>query len=111
MATTSARSAAGTANLSSVCAVVHERAPLARCDAKVPVRALHVLAGVFLRTSGSPAQHLGDQVFEACRRYLVVRVIDQGIGVEPRVGHHTVDEVVYDGRDAIDTAEPLVKVG
>jgi hypothetical protein len=41
----------------------------------------------------------------------VARVVDQGIGVEPRVGHHTVDEVVYDGRDAVDTAEPLVKVG
>src|SRR5258708_5084874 len=91
--------------------VVHERAPLARCDAQMPVRALHVLAGVFLRTSGGPAQHLGNKVFEACRRYLVVRVVDQGIGVEPRVGHHTVDEVVYDGRDAVDTAEPLVKVG
>src|SRR6266403_1532992 len=91
--------------------VVHERVPLARCDAQVPVRALHVLAGVFLRTSGGPAQHLGNQVFEACRRYLVVRVVDQGIGVEPRGGHHTVDEVVYDGRNAVDTAEPLVKVG
>src|SRR5258705_5633896 len=111
MATTSARSAAGTANLSSVCAVVHERARLAGCDAQVPVRALHVLAGAFLRTSGSPAQHLGNQVFEACRRYLVVRVVDQGIGVEPGVGHHTVDEAVYDGRNAVDTAEPLVKVG
>src|SRR5205814_7241331 len=61
-------------------------------------------------TSGGPAQHLGNQVFEACRRYLVVRVIDQGIGIEPRIGHHAVDEVVHDGRDAVDTAEPLVKV-
>src|SRR5947208_9702619 len=77
----------------------------------MPVRALHVLAGVFLRTSGGPAQHLGNKVFEACRRYLVVRFVDQGIRVEPRVGYHTVDEVVYDGRDAVDTAEPLVKVG
>src|SRR5207302_4718585 len=58
-----------------------------------------------------PAQHLGNQVFEACRRYFVVRVVDQGIGVEPRIGHHAVDEVIYDGRDAVDTAEPLVKVG
>jgi hypothetical protein len=91
--------------------VVHERVPLARRDAQVPVRALHVLAGVFLRTSGAPAQHLGNQVFETCRRYLVVRVVDQGIGVEPGIGHHAVDEVVYDGRDAVDTAEPLVKAG
>ena len=59
MATTSARSAAGTANLSSALShVVHERVPLARRDAQVPVGALHVLAGVFLRTSGGPAQHL-----------------------------------------------------
>src|SRR5262249_36622223 len=40
-----------------------------------------------------------------------MRFVDQGIGVEPRIGHHTVDEIVYDGRDAVDTAEPLVKVG
>src|SRR5207245_4211378 len=91
--------------------VVHERVPLARRDAQVPMRALHVLTGVSLRTSSGPGQHLGNQVFEACRRYLVVRVVDQGIGVEPRIGHHAVDEVVYDGRDAVDTAEPLVKVG
>src|SRR5262249_7480036 len=84
--------------------VVHERLPLARRDAQVLVRALHVLAGVFLRTSGGPAQHLGNQVLEACRRHFVVRLVDQGIGVEPRVGHHAVDEVVYDGRDAVDTA-------
>src|SRR5947199_6661813 len=90
--------------------VVHERVPLVRRDAQVPVRALHVLAGVFLRTYSGPAQHLGNQVFEACRRYLVVRLVDQGIGVEPRIGHHAVDQVVYDGRDAIDTAEPLIKV-
>ena len=41
----------------------------------------------------------------------MARVVDQGIGVEPRIDHHAVDEVVYDGRDAVDTAEPLVKAG
>src|SRR5712671_1382473 len=41
--------------------VVHERVPLAWCDAQVPVRALHVLAGVFLRTSGGSARHLGNR--------------------------------------------------
>src|SRR5216683_3899054 len=75
------------------------------------MRALHILAGVFLRTSGGSAQHLGNQIFEACRRYLMVRFVDQGIGVEPLVRHYAIDEVVYDGRDAVDTAEPLVKVG
>jgi hypothetical protein len=34
----------------------------------------------------------------------VVRIVDQGIGVEPLVGHYAIDEVVYDGRDAVDTA-------
>ena len=41
----------------------------------------------------------------------MVRVVDQGIGIESRIGHHAVDEVVHDGRDAVDTAEPLVKIG
>ena len=34
-----------------LCHVIHERVPLARRDAQVPMRALHVLAGVSLRTS------------------------------------------------------------
>src|ERR1700730_15501811 len=55
MATTSARSAAGR------CKVAHERVPLSRREAQVPVRALHVLAAVFLRTSGGQAQHLRDE--------------------------------------------------
>jgi hypothetical protein len=55
MATTSARSAAG------LCQVVHERVPLTRRDAQVPVRVLHVLAAVFLRTSGGQAQHLRNE--------------------------------------------------
>src|SRR5258707_7160335 len=111
MATTSARSAAGTANLSSACATSsmnasHSPGVMRRCRWE-----LSMSLPVFLRTSGGPAQHLGNQVFEACRRHLVVRVVDQGIGIEPRIGHHAVDEVVHDGRDAVDTAEPLVKVG
>ena len=107
MATTSARSAAGTANLSSVCAkssmnASHSPGVMRRCRCE-----LSMSLPVYF--CGPPAaQH---QVFKACRRYLVVRVVDQRIGVEPRIGHHAVDEVVYDGRDAVDTAEPLVKVG
>jgi hypothetical protein len=34
----------------------------------------------------------------------VVRFVDPGIGVEPLVGHYAIDEVVYDGRNSVDTA-------
>ena len=57
----------------------------------------------FCGPPAAPAQHLGNQVFESCRRYLVVRIVNQGIGIEPPIGHHAVDEVVHDGRDAVDT--------
>src|SRR5436309_13867389 len=108
MATTSARSA-GTANLSSVCATSsmnasHSPGVMRRCRCE-----LSMSLPVYF--CGPPAAQHSISVFEACRWYLVVRVVDQGIGIEPRIGHHAVDEVVYDGRDAVDTAEPLVKVG
>src|SRR3979411_3060429 len=105
MATTSARSAGGTANLSSVCATSsmnasHSPGLMRRCRCE-----LSMSLPVYF--CGPPAAQHSISVtryFEACRRCLVVRIVDQGMGVEPRVGHHAVDEVVYDGRDAVDTA-------
>src|SRR5437660_12831464 len=107
MATTSARSAAGTANLSSVCATSSMNAshsPGVMCR-----RRCELSMSLPVYFCGPPAaQHsIGNQVFEACWRYLVVRLVDQGIGVEPRIGHQAVDEVIYDGRDAVAAAEAL----
>jgi hypothetical protein len=38
-----------------------------------------------------------------------MRLVDQRIGVEPRVVHHSIDEVVHHGRDAVDAAEASVQ--
>src|SRR5437879_9191706 len=111
IATTSARSAGGTANLSSVCATSsmnasHSPDVMRRCRCELS-KSLPVYF------CGPPAAQHSIPV----TRYLkpaggtLVRIVDQGIGVEPLIGHYAVDEVVYDGRDTVDTAEPLVKVG
>jgi hypothetical protein len=42
-------------------------------------------------------------------RHAVVRLVDQRIGVEPRVAHHPVDEVVDHGRDTVHAAEASVQ--
>src|SRR5215211_8303265 len=92
MATTSARSTAGTANLSSACATSSMNASHSPGVIRRSRWELSMSLPVYF--CGPPAaQHLGNQVFETCRRYLVVRVIDQGISIEPRIGHHAVDEV------------------
>ena len=36
-------------------------------------------------------------------------MVDQGIGIEPPMGHHAVDAVVHDDHDAVDTTEPARK--
>jgi hypothetical protein len=40
-----------------------------------------------------------------------MRFIDSGVSVEARIDHDPVDEVIYNGRDAIYTPQPLVKTG
>src|SRR5258708_23953108 len=110
MATTSARSAAGTANLSSVCATSSMNAShspgvirRSRCELSISLP---------LYFCGPPAAQHSISVtryLKPAGGTLWVRLVDQGIGVEPQIGHHAVDEVIYDGSDAGDTAKPLVK--
>src|SRR3954471_11010665 len=112
MATTSARSAAGTANLSSVCATSSMNASHSPGVIRRSRWELSMSLPVYF--CGPPAAQHSISVtryLKPRRRYLVVRVVDQGIGVEPLISHHAVDEIVYDGRDAVDTAQALVKAG
>jgi hypothetical protein len=39
----------------------------------------------------------------------MVRFVHQGIRIQPRVDHDSVDEVVYDRSDAIDTTQSIVE--
>src|SRR5262249_40801464 len=39
----------------------------------------------------------------------MMRLIDLGIGVQPRIVHDAVDEVIHDRRDGVDAAQPLVE--
>src|SRR5258708_7260078 len=75
------------------------------------MRVRHRLTCVFLRTAGSPADHLRDQVLEARRRYAMVRFVYQGIGSQSRVDHDSVNEVVHHGSDAIHATKSVVERG
>ena len=41
----------------------------------------------------------------------MMRFIDLGIGVQPRVVHDTVNKVIHDGRDRIDTPKSIIERG
>ena len=44
-----------------------------------------------------------------CYRHM--RFVHEGIGIQSRIDHDSVDQVVYDGSDAVDTAKSIVKRG
>src|SRR5262245_35171553 len=73
------------------------------------VRILHRLATVLLRPARRPADHFGDQVLESGRRHFVMRLVHLGIGVQFRILHDPVDEVIDHRGDGINTAETFVE--
>ena len=77
-------------------------------DIEVDVGIVHRFAGVFLGTTRCPANHLGYQVFEASAGNTVMGFVDFRVGVETRVVHDTIDEVVDHGGNRVD-APPGVR--
>src|SRR6266568_2060073 len=75
------------------------------------MRFCHRLARVFLWPACSPADHLGHQVLESRWRHAMVRFVHQGIGIQSRVAHDSVDQVVYYGSNAIDATKSVVEGG
>src|SRR3981081_2780562 len=112
MATTSARSAGGTANLSSVCATSsmnasHSPGLMRRCRCE-----LSMSLPVYF--CGPPAAQHSISVtryLKPAGGTLWCASSTQGLALSRGAAHPGVDEAVHDGRDAVDPAEPLVKVG
>ncbi len=75
------------------------------------MRIAHRSPGIALRSAGRPAHHLGDVVLESGGRDAVMRLVDARVGVQPRIGHDTVDQVIDDGRDVIGAAKAIVERG
>ena len=113
MALISACSAWGTANLSRHCWQVVEKGfpSVASSDHQMLVHFLHGTAGVLLRPTAGPADHFRDEILEACGGNTMMSLIYPWVRIQARVGHDAIDEVIHDGGDAVDTAEPLVKAG
>jgi hypothetical protein len=103
IAFSSACSSPGTLNLSSVCCLAG--------NLQISMRLRHRLARVFLRAARSPADHLGHEVLESRGRHAMVRFVHKRIGVQSRVNHNSVYEVVHHGSDAIDATKPAVERG
>src|SRR5262249_41924992 len=78
---------------------------------KILVRVLHGAAGVLLRSTGSPAEHFRNEVFEACRGNAMMGLVYLWVRVQAGIDHDPIDKVIDHGGDAVDTAEPLVKAG
>jgi hypothetical protein len=55
------------------------------------------------------ADHFRHQVFESWRGHAMMRFIHAGIRVQPRVDHDTVNKVIDDRGDRVNTAEALVE--
>ncbi len=91
--------------------IVHEGRPLTFGDTKVAMRVAHRPARVLLRAAGRPADHLGNEVLEACRGDPVVRLVHRRVLIQPVIIHDAVDEVVDDRGDVVNPAEPVVKRG
>jgi hypothetical protein len=61
--------------------IIEERAPLLRCDVEVAMGVRHGPPSVLLRATAGPADHLGHEVLETCRRHSVVRLVDGRVGM------------------------------
>src|SRR5713226_3370276 len=91
--------------------IVQERLPLLAGNFQVGMRVRHRPASVFLWAARSPADHLSHQVLESRRWHAMMRFVYQGIGIQSRVCHDSVDEIVYDCRNAIHATESVVEEG
>src|SRR2546428_2497411 len=89
--------------------VVEKGIPLLRRDLEVTMRVGHGAPGILLRPPTGPAHHFRHQVLEAGRWKPVVGFVDERIGVEARIDHDAIDEIVHDRCNAVDTTEPFVE--
>src|SRR5262249_57516247 len=78
--------------------------PFCRCYQEMLVRLLQGAARVLWRPAGGPAHHFRDEVLKACRGNAVMRLVDPWVCIQARIEHEPIDEVIYNGGDAIDTA-------
>src|SRR5437763_5824187 len=74
-----------------------------------PMGIAHGPAGVLLRATRGPGEHFSHQELEPGWRHAMVRFVHARIRVQAGVDHDVVDQVVDDGRDVIDDAQPIVE--
>jgi hypothetical protein len=51
----------------------------------------------------------GVSELKACRGNAVMRLVYPWVCIQAGIDHDPVDEVIYNGSDAVDTAEPVIK--
>src|SRR5262249_30471204 len=81
--------------------IIEKGLPLGRRDHKILVRVLHGAAGVLLRSTGSPAEHFRNEVFEACRGNAMMGLVYLWVRVQAGIDHDPIDKVIDHGGDAV----------
>ncbi len=66
---------------------------------------------IFLRAAGSPANHFGNEIFEAGWRHLVMSFVDSWVRIQVGVCHDAVDKVTDHDSDAVNSAEAFIEAG
>jgi len=67
--------------------IIEKGLPLGRRNLKIFVRFLHGAAGVVLRSTGSPAEHFRDEIFEACRRSPMMGLVYPWVRIQAGIDH------------------------
>jgi hypothetical protein len=91
--------------------IIEKGFPLCRRDHEISVRLLHGATRVLLGSAGSPAEHFRNEVFEACRGNAMMGFVYPRVRIQAGIDHDTVDKIIDNGGDAVDTAKALVKAG
>src|SRR5262249_34764781 len=89
--------------------VFAEGGPLTLGDLKVFMRFAHGTAGIVLRATCGPTDHLGHVVFEAGRADAVMRFVNGSVRIQDWIVHNPINEVVNYGSNRIDATESLVE--
>jgi hypothetical protein len=87
----------------------HEHLPLLFGNVEVHMGIPHGTPAILLGTPSRPADQFGDEVLEPSPGHPMMRFIDLRIGVQPRIVHDAVNQVIDDGSNRIDAPKPVIE--
>ncbi len=89
--------------------IIQKSLPPRSSNQQMLVRISHRSTGILLRSTGRRADHFYYKVPESRGCHSMMGVIHSWVGIQTRVDHDPVDDLIHDGRDIINTPQPLIK--